>query len=67
MNASYIIHRDGYDIDYSGGRLADVLVNGQPVECVEVRTYDFASGEFVEPFPSADLVAERVEGFLDAA
>jgi hypothetical protein len=66
MNTTYIIRCDGYDIDYSGGRLADVIVNGSPVECVEVRAYDFATGEFAEPFPSAELVAERVQGFLDA-
>jgi hypothetical protein len=65
MSNPYIIHTEqGYDIDYSGGRLADVLVNGSAVECVEVRAYDWASGEFTEPFPSADVVAERVEEFL---
>ena len=64
MSNPYIIHCDEYDIDYSGGRLADVLVNGRPIECVEVRRYDFRSGEFTEAFPSADVVAERVAAFL---
>jgi hypothetical protein len=61
---SYLIRGEAYDIDYSGGRLADVLLGGKPVECVEVRAYDWSSGEFLEPFPPAEIVAERVAAFL---
>jgi hypothetical protein len=43
-----------------------VIVNGEPVECVQVRDYDFATGEFTEPFPSAEAVAERVRGSSNA-
>jgi hypothetical protein len=64
---SYLIECDGYTIDYSGGRLADVLVNGSAVECVEVRAYDWGSGAFTEPFPAPDVVAERVEAFMAGA
>lgn len=63
--SAYVIPCDGYAIEYNGGRLADVLVNGSAVECVQVRAYDFATGEFTEPLPSADVVAERVRGFIE--
>jgi hypothetical protein len=59
-----VLKCDGYEIDYSGGRLADVMVNGAAVECVQVRGYDFATGEFTEPYPTAEQLAERVEVFL---
>ena len=62
--SGYTIQADGYSIDYGGGRLADVIVNGYAAECVEVRGYDFATGEFTEPFPAAEVVAERVAEFL---
>ncbi len=55
---------EGYVIDYSGGRLADVEINGVAVECVQVRAYDFASGTF-GPEPTEDEIRAKVAEFLN--
>lgn len=54
---------EGYAIGYSGGRLADVLIDGVAVECVQVRAYDFATGKFGRT-PSDDQIRRRVREFL---
>jgi len=63
MNEKILTTEDGYEIHYSGGRLADVYVNGVPVECVQVRDYDFATGEFGRT-PSDAQIRSRVREFL---
>lgn len=59
-----IIRGDTYDIHYSGGRLADVYINGVPVECVPVRDYDFGTGKF-GPDPTSAQIVKRVAAFLN--
>ncbi len=54
----------GYVINYSGGRLADVEINGVAVECVQVRAYDFGTGEF-GPEPTEDEIRASVAEFLN--
>lgn len=53
-----------YDIEYDGGRLADVMIGGHAVECVEVRGYDGATGEFTEPEPRASLIRDQVHELM---
>ena len=66
MYDTIISTTEGYNIGYSGGRLADVLVNGHAIECVQVRDYDFATGEF-GAYPSAAQIQERVREFIEEA
>jgi hypothetical protein len=54
----------GYAINYDGGRLADVEIGGVAVECVQVRDYDFATGEFGAE-PTRKQIRERVAELLD--
>jgi len=58
------IQADGYSIKYEGGRLADVYIGSKPVECVQVRAYDFAKGEF-GPEPTENEIREQVADFLN--
>jgi hypothetical protein len=57
---------NGYEIHYEGGRLADVVIDGSPVECVQVRAYDFGTGKF-GPEPTDSQIREKVREFLDEA
>ena len=63
--ADKIIKTDqGYEIHYSGGRLADVVIDGIAVECIQVRDYDFRTGEFGR-MPSDAQILKRVAAGLD--
>jgi len=53
----------GYQIRYSGGRLADVVIDGVVVECVQVRDYDFAGGTLGR-MPTDEQIRRRVAQFL---
>jgi hypothetical protein len=55
---------EGYSISYSGGRLADVIIDGIAVECVQVRDYNFATGKFGR-MPSDAQIRARVRKFLN--
>lgn len=57
----------GYEIHYEGGRLADVVVDGRAVETVQVRGYDWETGEFTEPYPSGADIRESVSRFIAEA
>ncbi len=59
-----ILEEMGYEIHYSGGRLADVVIEGVAVECVQVRDYDFGTGEFGKA-PTNRQIRERVAKFLN--
>jgi hypothetical protein len=61
-----IIRDRSYEIRYSGGRLADVYFGGEPIECVQVREYDFATGEF-GPVPTRTQIKREVREFIDEA
>ena len=63
MSDRIITTDQGYTISYAGGRLADVIIGGVAVECVQVRRYDFATGEF-GPEPSDEEIRESVSEFL---
>lgn len=56
----------GYTIEYGGGRLADVVIDGSAIECVQVRDYDFATGE-LGPEPSAAEIRRAVADFITEA
>jgi hypothetical protein len=55
----------GYAISYHGGRLADVLINGHAVECVQVRRLIGSREGFAEPEPTDDEIRERVAAFIN--
>lgn len=61
------ISGNGYEIHYSGGRLADVVIDGSAVECVQVRDYDFATGQFTEEEPTDSEIRYRVAAFIEEA
>lgn len=56
----------GYVVVYDGGRLADVMIAGQVVECVQVRDYDWQSGTLGK-FPTNDEIRQQVQAHLDEA
>ena len=66
MARTRVIHDRSYTIRYEGGRLADVEFGGHAMECVQVRDYDFASGEF-GPVPTAAQIRRKVREFIDSA
>ena len=57
---------NGYEIVYHGGRLADVVIDGAAVECVQVRAYDFQTGEF-GPEPTDAEIRGKVAAFIESA
>lgn len=62
--SAMLIAGNGYQIRYSGNRLADVLVDGSAIISVQVRDYDYAKGEF-GPEPDEATVEKTVREFLD--
>lgn len=64
MEDRKITTSDGYTINYAGGRLADVIINGVAVECVQVRDYGWEHGTF-GPVPTDDEIRARVREFLN--
>jgi hypothetical protein len=63
MTTERHIAGDGYAIHYGGGRLADVVIDGSAVECVQVRDYNTRTGEF-GPEPDDASIRASVAEFL---
>jgi len=66
MDEKRIIPGPGYSIEYHGGRLADVMIDGTVIECPQVRRYDTATGAF-GPEPTDDEIRSKVAAFIDEA